>query len=259
MPNLQNKTAVITGAAAGLGRHLARRFAHEGAHVIVGDRRPSDETVARIERDGGRAEQLTVDVADEASVRAFASNVRALHDRGIDILVNNAGLNGDPHLVAERPLADWERTLRVNLTGTMLVTRELLPALTAGDGGCVLNVASNVAKRGLPYRADYVASKWGLLGLTQTLALELAPQNVRVNAVCPGPIDGDRVEQLLQAHADAEGRPLEEMRRDWAEAAPMKRFITPEEVASVAVFLCGPGSSAMTGQALNVTGGFIMS
>jgi NAD(P)-dependent dehydrogenase (short-subunit alcohol dehydrogenase family) len=183
--------------------------------------------------------------------------VRERTDR-VDILVNNAGINGDAQLVLDMPVAAWERTLRVNLTGTMLVVREIAPLMVAGGGGRIVNVASNVARRGLPFRGDYVASKWAVLGLTQTLALELVEHGIRVNAVCPGPVEGDRIEQVMEMHARAEGRTLADVRRAWSEDAPMKRLIEPEEVAAVVRFLVGDESSAMTGQALNVTGGFIM-
>ena len=106
--------------------------------------------------------------------------------------------------------------------------------------------------------AGYVCSKWALLGLTQTLALENAAHNIRVNAVCPGPIEGDRIEDVMAHHAKAEGKTIAEVRRDWEDAAPMKRFVTPEEVVNAMLFLCSEESSAMTGQALNVTGGFLM-
>jgi NAD(P)-dependent dehydrogenase (short-subunit alcohol dehydrogenase family) len=171
--------------------------------------------------------------------------------------VNNAGINGNAQLVSEMPLDSWNRTIGTNLTGTMLVTRELTPFLIAARGR-IVNTASNVARRGLPYRADYVASKWALLGLTQTLALELASSGVRVNAVCPGPVEVDRIEQVMASHAQAEGRSIEEVRHAWESDSPMGRFIQPVEVANVIAFLASDESSAMTGQALNVTAGVIM-
>jgi len=119
-------------------------------------------------------------------------------------------------------------------------------------------VSSNVAKRGLPYRADYVCSKWALLGFNQTLALEMAPHNIRVNAVCPGPIEGDRIEDVMRRHAEVEKKTVAEIRRAWQEAAPMNRFIEPGEVVALTLFLSSEDASAMTGQAINVTGGFIM-
>jgi NAD(P)-dependent dehydrogenase (short-subunit alcohol dehydrogenase family) len=140
----------------------------------------------------------------------------------------------------------------------MLITRAVTPMMVGSGGGSIVNVASNVGKRGLPYRADYVASKWGIIGLTQTLALELADRRVRVNAVCPGPVEGTRIEAVMLGHAVAEGRTVADVRREWESQAPLKRFVRPEEVAEVVCFLAGQASSAMTGQAINVTGGLIM-
>jgi 2-hydroxycyclohexanecarboxyl-CoA dehydrogenase len=155
------------------------------------------------------------------------------------------------------PLAHWRETIEINLTGTMLVTRTVLPFMLDRKAGAIVTTASNVARRGLPYRADYVCSKWAILGFTQTLALEVASQNIRVNAVCPGPIEGDRIEDVMGRHAEVEGKSIAEVRREW-EASPMNRFVEPQEVASVMLFLCSSEASAMTGQAINVTGGFIM-
>jgi NAD(P)-dependent dehydrogenase (short-subunit alcohol dehydrogenase family) len=254
---LAGKTAIVTGAAAGIGRHIALRLAHEGATVLVADIQDGSATVDAIKEAGGVGAYLSCDVSNEKSVVAFGQQVREWAGGRVDILVNNAGINGDTQLVLDMPLASWEKTLRVNLTGTMLVTREVAPLMVEG-GGRIVNVASNVARRGLPFRADYVASKWAVLGLTQTLALELVQHGIRVNAVCPGPVEGDRIEQVMEAHATAEGRSRVEVRRAWAEEAPMKRLIEPDEVAAVVRFLVSDESSAMTGQALNVTGGFIM-
>jgi NAD(P)-dependent dehydrogenase (short-subunit alcohol dehydrogenase family) len=254
---LEGKTAIVTGAAAGIGRHIALRLAHDGARVLVADIQDGADTVDAVRTVGGEADYLQCDVSEESAVQAFAAMVRERTDR-VDILVNNAGINGEARLLLNMPVAAWERTLRVNLTGTMLVVREIAPMMIAGGGGRIVNVASNVARRGLPFRGDYVASKWAVLGMTQTLALELVGHGIRVNAVCPGPVEGDRIEQVMEMHARAEGRTVADVRRAWSDEAPMKRLIEPDEVAAVVRFLVGDESSAMTGQALNVTGGFIM-
>jgi NAD(P)-dependent dehydrogenase (short-subunit alcohol dehydrogenase family) len=252
-----DSNVIVTGGADGVGRAIALAFASEGARVIVADVQEARETVRLISEAGGSADQVTCDVASEASVAAAVGSAVELLSGRVDVLVNNAGVNGQYHQVESMPLDGWDQTLRINLTGTMLVTRALIPMLTQ-RGGAIVNVSSNVAKRGLPFRADYVASKWAILGLTQTLALELADKGVRVNAVCPGPVEGSRIEQVLQSHAEAEGLSVEVMRRNWEAEAPLKRFVLPEEVAAVVTFLAGPDSSAMTGQAINVTGGLVM-
>ncbi len=257
MSRFAGQNAVVTGAAAGLGQTLAVELAAAGARILIVDRQEADETSERIRSDGGTADFIHCDIADEEQVVTMAAEAASLFDGRIDILVNNAGFNGKAQLVADMKTEDWNYTLGINLTGTMQVSREIIRSMVKRQAGRIVNIASNVARRGLPFRADYVCSKWAVLGLTQTLALELVDHGIRVNAVCPGPIEGDRIEQLVAMHAEAEGLSFEEMHKAW-EGCPMKRFIHPREVAQTVMFLLSDESSAMTGQALNVTGGFLM-
>jgi len=258
MARFVDKQVIISGAAAGLGRTIAVAFAREGADVAILDWQPAKDTEDLIAAEGRRARTFRCDVRDEDAVSAAVQGAAAFLGGRIDVLVNNAGFNGHYSLLKDMPLNHWRETLEINLTGTMLVTRAVLPFMIAARSGAIVSTASNVARRGLPFRADYVCSKWALLGLTQTLALENAPHNIRVNAVCPGPIEGDRIEDVMRNHARVEGRTVAEIRRAWEDAAPMRRFVTPQEVTDVMLFLCSADSKAMTGQALNVTGGFLM-
>ncbi len=254
----QNRNLVVTGAAAGLGRVIAATFAREGANVFILDRDPATATLASLASFGVRTGSAPCDVTREAEVIAGVKAAATWCNGAIDMLVNNAGFNGVCQLVKDMRLEDWNRTMAINITGTMLVTREVIPYMEARRSGRICNLSSNVGRRGLPYRGDYVCTKWAMLGLTQTLALELAPHGIRVNAVCPGPIEGDRIEQVMDMHAAAEGKSRAEMRSAWEQAAPMKRFAKPEEVAAQIAFLCSDDSSCMTGQGLNATCGFIM-
>jgi 2-hydroxycyclohexanecarboxyl-CoA dehydrogenase len=251
------KNVLVTGAAAGLGRHIAQAFAAEGADVAILDFQDASATAREIAVLKRRCEFFQSDVRDEDGVKKAVAGAAEFFGRRIDVLVNNAGFNGHYSLIKDMPLAHWRETIEINLTGTMLVTRTVLPFMLDRKAGAIVTTASNVARRGLSYRADYVCSKWALLGFTQTLALEVASQNIRVNAVCPGPIEGDRIEDVMGRHAEVEGKSIAEVRREW-EATPMNRFVEPQEVASVMLFLCSPEASAMTGQAINVTGGLIM-
>jgi NAD(P)-dependent dehydrogenase (short-subunit alcohol dehydrogenase family) len=249
---------LVTGAAQGLGREIALAFAREGAVVAVLDRADVAGTVEALAAAGPSGVAVQADITDEVGVQAAMAEAGDRLGGRIDILVNNAGFNGFYSLIGDFPTDQFRRTYEVNLLGTLNVTKATLPFLPRQGDAAIVNVASNVARRGLPYRADYVCSKWALLGFTQTLALELASEGIRVNAVCPGPVEGDRIEEIVANQARIEGRPPEEVRKAWAEAAPMRRFIRPGEVAQTILFLAGEGSSAMTGQALNVTGGFLM-
>lgn len=257
MKRFEDQKVVVTGSSEGVGRDIAIGYAREGAHVLLVNRRKPDETMQLIEETGGTSDYLICDIGDEQQIKAMATEAGKKLDGKVDILMNNAGFNGKVSLVKDMNLSDWDYTIRVNLTGTMLVCREIIPYLINNGSGKVVNMASNVGKRGLPLRADYVCGKWALLGFTQTLALELVDYNVRVNAVCPGPIEGDRIEQIVAMHAEVEGISHEEMHKAW-ENVPMKRFVTPREVTDIVLFLSSEESSAMTGQALNITGGFLM-
>jgi len=258
MKRFENKNVIVTGSSEGVGREIALGYAKEGAFVILVNRRKPEETMELIKNAGGKSDYVLCDISDENQIKAMAVEVGGKYNGKVDILVNSAGFNGKVSLVKDMKLSEWEYTLRVNLTGTMLVCREIIPYLINNKSGNIVNMASNVGKRGLPYRSDYVCSKWALLGFTQTLALELVDYKIRVNAVCPGPIEGDRIEQIVQMHAEVEGKSAEQMHKAW-EDVPMKRFVTPQEVTQVIMFLSSDDSSAMTGQALNVTGGLLMS
>jgi 2-hydroxycyclohexanecarboxyl-CoA dehydrogenase len=258
MDRFNGKHVIVSGAAAGVGRTIAVSFAREGAEIAILDHQSADVTKALVEEEGRRCKAFRCDIRDEEAVNHSVEGAASFFDDRIDILVNNAGFNGHYNLVKDIRLSDWRETLEINLTGTMLVTRAVLPFMIAARSGAIVTTASNVARRGLPFRADYVCSKWAILGLTQTLARENAQHNIRVNAVCPGPIKGDRIEEVMANQARVEGKPLEEIRNEWTNAAPMRRFIEPEEVVRTMMFLCSAEASAMTGQALNVTGGFLM-
>ena len=242
-----------------MGQVLARSFAEEGASVVVADaaQDAAERVAEKLRRAGGQCIALGGNVARaEDCERWVAAAVE--HFGGLDVLVNNAGIGGPVRAVKEMDLEGWEQTLAVNLTGAMLCARAALAVMIPRKRGNIVNVASNVGKRGLPFRSPYVVSKWGMLGLTQTLALELAEEGIRVNAVCPGPIEGERVEGYISRQAEALGASLEEVREEWLSEVPMKRMVLPEEVAEVVLFLASGRTSAMTGQALNVTAGMIM-
>jgi NAD(P)-dependent dehydrogenase (short-subunit alcohol dehydrogenase family) len=236
---LQDKVAIVTGGSQGIGAAIAQRLEDEGATVANADLRTG------------------VDVADEAAVRTFFDQVEAEHER-LDLLVNNAGIGTPVARITQTTTEEWERTLRVNLTGTMLCTREAMARMPAHGGGSILNVSSNVGKRGLALRSAYVCSKWAINGLTQTAALEGAEHGIRVNAVLPGNVDTPHLDEVVRLHAEAEGRPLESFAAELKALSPMGRYVGLDEVAAVSAFLLSDEASAMTGQLVNVTAGWIM-
>jgi NAD(P)-dependent dehydrogenase (short-subunit alcohol dehydrogenase family) len=176
-----------------------------------------------------------------------------------DILVNNASIVGQVAPVRELDLQEWNRCMAINLTGTMLMSGEALRPMIRQQSGNIINISSNVGKRGLKNRAPYVCSKWAVLGLTQTLALETAEFGIRVNAICPGPVLTERLRGAMEQMAEARGMTVEEIAKEWTSESPMKRFVTVEEVAKTALFLASGDSSSLTGQSLNVSAGAYMS
>jgi NAD(P)-dependent dehydrogenase (short-subunit alcohol dehydrogenase family) len=246
----ESTVALVTGAASGIGRATARRLAEAGCKIVALDR---DARALTLLADELGAQKLVLDIADEAAVdsafdRAISANGR------IDYVVHSAGID---HLdrVAECSFADWRKILAVNLDGSFLVCRAAIRHMTERKGGRIVNVASWLGKAGMAGHAPYAASKFGIIGLTQSLAKEVAEYGVTVNAVCPGPIDHTQ----MRAEADAQS-----LARGLAPAServkfiPMARMGEPEDVAGVIFFLLSDDASYMTGQAINVTGGLWM-
>ena len=247
------RRALVTGGASGLGLGLARRLAGLGASVAVAD---LPTGIARLDaRDAERMLPLAMDVTDEASIRA---GVATVVDRfgGVDTLVNSAGIFQFRALEAISTDA-WDRILDVNLRGTFLVLRETMPHLKASGRGRVVNVASDAGKTGFPLLAAYCASKFGVVGLTQAVAVEVAPDGVRVNAVCPGTIAETGmgrtvIEQKIELGFGAE---RDEVLARGAESFPLRRVGTVADVVEAILFLISDSSGWITGESINIDGG----
>lgn len=254
---LAGRVAFVTGASRGIGESIARRFAADGARVALAARNEaSSEGIASdIERRGGLAFAIGCDVTLAISVSNAIAAVVSKWGR-IDLLVNNAGLGG-PTPLDDLDDSRWDAILATNLTAVFRVTREAAPFLPGG--GRVINISSVLGRFGVAAMGAYVASKHGVIGLTRALALELAPRQITVNAICPGWVETDmardgfrRVGKLSGGKTEQEGRQMA------AKMAPLGRVLDPEEVAGVAAFLASPEAKSITGQAIVVDGGQVM-
>lgn len=258
MGRLEGQTAVVTGAAQGLGAALARRLAVEGCNVVLADINGDKARAAAqaIARDTGRGVVgMQADVTDTLSCAAVVD--QALHSwNKLDILVANAGIlkAGD---VTEFDPAEWKRVLDVNLYGYFLCAQAAARAMIPRNRGCIVQINSKSGKKGSFRNSAYAASKFGGIGLTQSIALDLAPHHIRVNAVCPGNLlDGTLwQDSLFDQYAQTQGLTKEEVRAKYEGQVPLGRGATYDDVCGVVVFLCSEEASYMTGQALNVTGG----
>jgi NAD(P)-dependent dehydrogenase (short-subunit alcohol dehydrogenase family) len=248
--------AFVTGAAAGIGAAIAQAFHDDGAKVVIADRNEAGarETASRY---GDDALALALDVTREDEVH---SAVAAALDRfgRIDILVNNAGIMRKAY-VRDMPVDLWDAVLDVNLKATFLCSKAVLPAMVeAGRGGRIINIASIAGKVGEPTASAYSAAKWGVIGFTRSLALEVAAHDILVNAICPGPIPTALGRQGWQEGAVVEGVGLDKVMARVNSRSPLRRLGTPEQVARMAAFIASDDCDFTTGAAFNVDGGIVM-
>ncbi|MEM2111944.1 MAG: SDR family NAD(P)-dependent oxidoreductase [Candidatus Bathyarchaeia archaeon] len=256
---LLGKVAFVTGGGVGIGRAISLMFAREGADVSLAARSIDRmEEVAHEIRAMGR--KALVNAMDVTSVEQVDRAVkRTLEEFGrIDILVNNSGIAGPTAPVYEITPEQWDETFNVNLKGAFLCCRAIVPIMIKQRSGKIINIASMTGKRPLPMRTPYCATKMGLIGFTRCLASELGKFNINVNAICPGPVAGSRIESVIKNAAKAEGVSEEEVRNRFLSASPLRRFVSAEDVAKCAVFLASDDATNMTGQDINVTAGIVM-
>ena len=257
---LKNRLAFITGGGRGIGSAIAFAFAREGASVVVAARTKEQvEQVAQSIRDQHNSEALPLvcDVASRESVDKAFAEVNAKFGRGPDILVNNAGIAlSAAFLKTDDEL--WQRHLDTNLTGTFYCSRAALPAMLESGWGRIINIASIAAKTGAPYIAAYSASKHGVLGLTQSLAHEVATKGITVNAICPGYVDTEMTSRGVENITALTGKSAAESLEILTRMSPQNRLVTADEVAAVALLLASEDGRGITGQSINVDGGTVM-
>jgi NAD(P)-dependent dehydrogenase (short-subunit alcohol dehydrogenase family) len=253
---LKDKVAIVTGGGRGIGKAISMAFASEGATVVIAARTSStlDDTVGQIKSSGGRAKPIQTDVSNEQQVQQLVAET--IKDYGkVDILVNNSGIGGPTVNVVDLRLQDWNEVLAINLTGSMLCAREVLKHMIPRREGNIVNIASDAGRFGYPMRSPYCVSKWGIIGLTETLAIEVGQYDIRVNCISPAAVKGERLINVVKGRSKATGVPFEELMSKITEDYSLQRPTEEAEVAAAAVFLASDESSGITGHTLVVNCG----
>ena len=247
----QGQRAVVTAAATGIGRVITETLVANGAQVYICD--VNESALAAFQHALPTVGALQADVANAAQVDRFFEAALS-HLGGIDLLVNNAGIAGPTAPVEEITLEQWNETLAVNITGQFLCTRRATPHLKAAGGGLIVNLSSAAGLFGFPNRTPYAAAKWAVIGFTKSLAMELGPYNIRVNAICPGIVEGERQDRVIAAKAQAEGRTVEAVRTQITRQNSMGTFVQAQDIANMVLFLASAAGNKISGQALGVDG-----
>jgi NAD(P)-dependent dehydrogenase (short-subunit alcohol dehydrogenase family) len=251
MRGIAGKRVLVTAGGAGIGRAIASAFLAEDARVWICD---IDAAALAVTRDAHpQLSTSRTDVADEDAVDAMFAAIEEAFG-GLDVLVNNAGIAGPTGPIEALDPADWRRCLAVNLDGAFLCARRAVPLLKAAGGGSIINISSTAGLMGYPLRTPYASAKWAVIGLTRSLAIELGPYGIRVNAICPGSVEGARMARVIEAEAAARGVSEEVVRQGYVRTASLRSFIPPEHIAAMALFLCSDLGASISGQAIAVDG-----
>ena len=256
---LEGKTAIVTGGGRGIGEAIALALAAEGCSVLVAGRTAVhlEKVAGQIQNLGRQSFAVVCDVADPQSVEELFRTAQQRWEK-LDILVNNAGQSHSEPLV-RLSLETWKRMLDINLTGTFLCSQAALRWMLPRKSGRIINIASTAARIGFRYAGAYAAAKHGVIGLTRSMALETATSGITVNAVCPGWVATDMVERAVETISAKTGRAPHQALESLANESPQKRLMQPEEIAAAVVWLAGDQAHGITGQAINVSGGQVMS
>jgi NAD(P)-dependent dehydrogenase (short-subunit alcohol dehydrogenase family) len=251
---VKGQRVLITAGGGGIGRVMAQTFVDAGAKVHVCDVVQSalDETVKTL---GVTA--TPCDVSDLKQVDRLFADVNK-HLGGLDVLINNAGIAGPTGKVEEISVADWQRCIDIDLNGMFYCTRLAMPLLKAAGGGAIINLSSAAGRLGFPFRTPYAAAKWAVVGFTKSLSMEVGTDKIRVNAIQPGVVEGERIDRVIEAKAKAIGISFEEQKRISLERVSMKTMVSPQDIADMALYLASDLGKHMTGQAISVCAGVEM-
>jgi len=246
---MNSQRVLVTAGAAGIGREIVRAFAAAGAAVFVCDIDPKGLGVLAGEVAGVKTG--TCDVASRKDIeRMVGEAVQALG--GLDVLVNNAGISGPTAPVEEMDPDEWEKVMQVDLTGTFNVTRVAIPHLKKSKAGVIINMSSVAGRFGYANRSPYCTAKWGIIGFTKTLSIELGEHGIRANAILPGAVDGPRIQHVFEGRAKQSGQSLDEIKRQAMAVQSIKKLVDPRDIAALAVFLASDAAKSISGQMLPI-------
>ena len=259
---LAGQVAIIVGGARGIGEAIAHLFSKEGAKIVLIDLDKAkfqlDSLVQAINQEGGNATALVADVTDDAQVKNIVNQVVDSYGK-IDVLINSAGLRGPLVPVQEISEEEWDLVLAVNLKAVFLCCRAVLKVMMKQNSGSIVSISGTAGKEGMALRGSLCAAKWGLLGLTQTIAKEAGPCGIRANVICPGGMDEPDLRVMYAERAKGLGMEFSQLEKSILELTPLRKYAKHEEVAKAALFLASSDSSHTTGESLNVSGGRLMS
>ncbi len=252
--SMNGKRVLITAGAGGIGRVMTETFVQAGARVHICDVVPAalGETVRTL---GVTATACDVSNLEQVD-RLFADARR--HLGGLDVMVNNAGIAGPTGKVEDIAVADWERCIAVDLNGMFYCTRLAVPLLKAAGGGSIINLSSAAGRLGFPFRTPYAAAKWAVVGFSKSLSMEVGGDNIRVNAIQPGVVEGERIDRVIEAKAKAVGISFEAQKQLMLERVSMHSTVSPQDIANMALFLASDAGKHITGQAISVCAGVEM-
>jgi NAD(P)-dependent dehydrogenase (short-subunit alcohol dehydrogenase family) len=248
---MRDKHVLVTAGTQGIGLAITEAFLAAGAKVHICD--VNEAFLANARKRLPSVSQSHTDVSDVVQVDAMFDTLKARWGT-LDVLINNAGIAGPTAKVEETDIAGWQQTIAVNLTGPFLCTRRAVPLLKAAGGGSIVNLSSAAGRLGFPLRTPYSASKFGVIGLTKTWAMELGPAAIRVNAILPGIVAGERQESVIAAKAASYGIGHEAMRQQLLAKVSLRKMVTAQDIANQILFICSPAGASISGQSLSVCG-----
>lgn len=242
---------VIPAGASGIGKQVASAYHEQGCQVFVCD--INDDHIKSFKAEFHSAYTQQVDVSNYNQVQDFFSQISKQVD-SIDVLINCAGIAGPTALMENVDPKDWDKTIEVNINGMFYCTKEAIPLIRKSANGSIINIASSASFYGFPFRSPYTAAKWATIGMTKTLSMELGPDQIRVNAICPGSVTGERIDRVISADAKEQNKTIDQIRSTYTKQVSMRTFVDPEDVANLCLFLSSKYGRFISGQAIGLDG-----